>query len=195
MVNLRITRPLQNITYRTSNLHSRDIFNLALLEPKSCTAFNTLQIHMMNFLLHPAVPYVVSVASGAVILGFGLSNILYPHDAYTKMQLPLVPSDAAGWAVVEHLMVLSGAKNLIVATLIFAAMLFGTDLTYGTIMLGYGAVAISDGWILRDVRANVWFLWVYGGFMVVVGVVDLRSAMGKRRARACEEGQAKELFA
>jgi hypothetical protein len=146
----------------------------------------------MGFLLHPALPYVSSTVSGAIILGFGLSNILYPHHAYTKMRLPFVPCDVAGWVVVERLMVLSGVKNLIVGAFILASMWFGPDFSYGTITLGYGAVAISDGWLLRDVQANSRIQWVYGGFMVVGGVIDFSSALGKRRARVGEEGQAKE---
>jgi hypothetical protein len=59
-------------------------------------------------------------------------------------------------------------------------------------MLGYGAVTISDAWLLRDVQVNNWIQWGYGSFMVVGGVVDLRSTLGKRRARMCDEGQAKE---
>jgi hypothetical protein len=167
-------------------------FNFAFTKSRALARSMTHKNHTMGFLLHPAMPYMISTASGAIILGFGLCNILYPRYAYTQMRLPSIPCDVAEWVVVEHLMVLSGINNLVIGAFIFAMMWFGPDFTYGSIMLGYGAITMSDAWLLRDVQVKNWVQYGYGGFMVVGGALDVWSAVGKRKARMCEEGQARE---
>jgi hypothetical protein len=136
----------------------------------------------MGFLLHPAVPYVSSVLSGGVLLGFGLTYILYPRLGYSYLRLSFVPSNFAEWEVIEHMMFLSGAKDVFIAVVIFASMWFGTDWSFGIISMGYGANSILDGWLLKEVRTNDWSQWGYGSFMVLVGAMNLHSVRERRRA-------------
>jgi hypothetical protein len=116
----------------------------------------------MGFILHPAIPYVVTVVAGAVVLGFGVTNIRYPRSAYSRLRLSFVPSTSTEWADIEYIMFLSGAKDVFIGAIIFASMWFGTECTYAIISMGYGTNAILDAWLLKAVRTDGWFQWGYG---------------------------------
>jgi hypothetical protein len=125
----------------------------------------------MSISRHPLNRYLATFCS-AICFGFGITYMFYPRTGYSLYGFSSAPSNASEWARMENLMVLFGAKDMFLATAIFASTWFGTRKSAGIILTAVGGCAGVDGWVVRqEGGTNGWNHWGYGCVTGVLGAV------------------------
>ena len=119
----------------------------------------------------PLLPYLASFF-GTIFLGFGATYILSPRTGFSLFGFTSSPTTPADWALMERIMILYGAKDVFIASSIFASTWCGTRRSAGLVMLAAAGCAGADGWVVKkEAGTGEWNHWGYGGVIGVVGLV------------------------
>lgn len=119
----------------------------------------------------PILPYLSTLFS-AIFLLFGLTYILRPRTGFSLFGFRASPTSAAEWALMEHIMVLYGAKDVFIGVAIFASTWCGTRRCAGAVLVAAAVCAGVDGWVVgRESGTGEWNHWGYGGVMGGLGMV------------------------
>lgn len=120
---------------------------------------------------HPSLPY-LSTFFSTVFLGFGATYMLYPRAGYSSFGFSVSPTSSADAELMDRIMVLYGAKDVFMATAIFASTWYGTRKSAGMVLMAASACAGVDGYVVgRQAGAGEWNHWGYGAVVGVLGCV------------------------
>lgn len=116
--------------------------------------------------------FILSQTFVPILLGFGINSIVRPRGAYQLLgELPL-PSSAADYKIVDSLMILYGAKELVQAFAIYLVGFFGSRKALGWLVIASCAGAFVDGWVVKELSGGgEWNHWGYASLFSIVGVL------------------------
>jgi len=123
-------------------------------------------------LSHSKPLYYLAQSFVPILLGFGLNSIFRPQAAYQLLgELP-TPSSTNDTRIVNSLMILYGAKELVQALGVFLVGSYGSKRALGWMVLASCAGAFVDGWVVKDLSGGgEWNHWGYGSLFSIVGVL------------------------
>lgn len=122
---------------------------------------------------HPSIPIAATVF-GTIFLGFGFNYIFNPRQAFVSSFDFPYPTAVSEQKIIDSFCVLYGAKDLFMATAIYAAAWLGTRKSLGVILIAASACAGIDGLVVNQaVGHGEWNHWGYGSMIGALGAVSM----------------------
>ncbi len=120
----------------------------------------------------PILPLAASIFA-TIFVGFGINGITRPENALEFFEFE-PPASAADKKLVDGLMIVYGARDVLMGLAIYSAAYFGDRKTLGCILIAASGMAFVDGAVCRtQVGRGEWNHWGYAPVMAAVGIASL----------------------
>lgn len=115
---------------------------------------------------------VAGAAFGTIFIAFGVNAIVRPAHALTFFEFEY-PTAVADRKLVDHLMVVYGARDIFMGVAAYIATRCGSHKALGWTLLAISGVAYVDGAVCRINGHGEWNHWGYAPVIAVVGILAL----------------------